>query len=93
MLNPSQSWVDRRLAFEDSTSNVSTLALSISMLKKIWKPDTFIFNGKQVDPTFNPTSKNPSIFLIFSHIFIPSQHPTNLFAFTTMDVSFTLAGD
>ncbi|CRL07692.1 CLUMA_CG020649, isoform A [Clunio marinus] len=42
-----QTWIDRRLAFEDSSHNVSTLALSISMLKKIWKPDTYFFNGKQ----------------------------------------------
>lgn len=43
-----QSWIDKRLAFKDSTNNITTLALSISMLKKIWKPDTFFFNGKQV---------------------------------------------
>lgn len=45
---PRQSWIDKRLAFKDSTNNITTLALSISMLKKIWKPDTFFFNGKQV---------------------------------------------
>ncbi|CAO1428756.1 unnamed protein product [Diamesa serratosioi] len=44
-----QSWIDKRLAFEELnfSQNISTLALSISMLKKIWKPDTFFFNGKQ----------------------------------------------
>ncbi|XP_014208925.1 gamma-aminobutyric acid receptor alpha-like [Copidosoma floridanum] len=39
-----QSWVDRRLAFQ---SGKETLALSISMLAKIWKPDTYFYNGKQ----------------------------------------------
>lgn len=40
-----QSWVDRRLAF--SGDDMDTLALSISMLKRIWKPDTYFYNGKQ----------------------------------------------
>lgn len=39
-----QSWVDRRLAFQ---GNKETLALSITMLHKIWKPDTYFYNGKQ----------------------------------------------
>ncbi|XP_062562938.1 gamma-aminobutyric acid receptor alpha-like [Armigeres subalbatus] len=39
-----QSWVDRRLAF---TGEYNTLALSISMLGRIWKPDTYFYNGKQ----------------------------------------------
>lgn len=39
-----QSWVDRRLAFVGAQD---TLALSISMLAKIWKPDTYFYNGKQ----------------------------------------------
>lgn len=39
-----QSWVDRRLAFSGAQT---TLALSISMLAKIWKPDTYFYNGKQ----------------------------------------------
>ncbi|XP_065078332.1 gamma-aminobutyric acid receptor alpha-like [Ochlerotatus camptorhynchus] len=39
-----QSWVDRRLAF---TGEYETLALSISMLGRIWKPDTYFYNGKQ----------------------------------------------
>ncbi|CAB3370465.1 gamma-aminobutyric acid receptor alpha-like isoform X2 [Cloeon dipterum] len=39
-----QTWVDRRLAFKGSKE---TLALSISMLKRIWKPDTYFYNGKQ----------------------------------------------
>lgn len=40
-----QSWVDRRLAFPGDEKD--TLALSISMLAKIWKPDTYFYNGKQ----------------------------------------------
>ncbi|GJQ65250.1 Grd [Trypoxylus dichotomus] len=40
-----QSWVDRRLAFPGDDKD--TLALSISMLARIWKPDTYFYNGKQ----------------------------------------------
>ncbi|GLV35752.1 Glycine receptor [Carabus blaptoides fortunei] len=40
-----QSWVDQRLAFLGDTNQ--TLALSISMLARIWKPDTYFYNGKQ----------------------------------------------
>ncbi|XP_045479603.1 gamma-aminobutyric acid receptor alpha-like isoform X2 [Harmonia axyridis] len=40
-----QTWVDRRLAFPGNASD--TLALSISMLGRIWKPDTYFYNGKQ----------------------------------------------
>ncbi|KAH8261636.1 hypothetical protein KR044_012603 [Drosophila immigrans] len=39
-----QSWVDKRLAFEGGQD---TLALSVSMLARIWKPDTYFYNGKQ----------------------------------------------
>ncbi|KAG8201342.1 hypothetical protein JTE90_016819 [Oedothorax gibbosus] len=39
-----QSWVDRRLAYK--SKKMSTLALSISMLEKIWRPDTYFHNGK-----------------------------------------------
>ncbi|XP_033218292.1 gamma-aminobutyric acid receptor alpha-like [Belonocnema kinseyi] len=39
-----QSWVDTRLAFQ---GNKEHLALSISMLQRIWKPDTYFYNGKQ----------------------------------------------
>ncbi|XP_073998033.1 gamma-aminobutyric acid type A receptor subunit Grd isoform X2 [Rhodnius prolixus] len=39
-----QSWVDRRLAY---SGHKDTLALSISMLGRIWKPDTYFYNGKQ----------------------------------------------
>lgn len=38
-----QTWIDRRLAF----SGQKNLALSIEMLRKIWKPDTYIFNGRR----------------------------------------------
>ncbi|KAK5643820.1 hypothetical protein RI129_007665 [Pyrocoelia pectoralis] len=40
-----QSWVDKRLAFAGNSKD--TLALSISMLARIWKPDTYFYNGKQ----------------------------------------------
>ncbi|XP_076348357.1 gamma-aminobutyric acid receptor alpha-like [Tachypleus tridentatus] len=38
-----QSWIDRRLAF---TGSMTTLALSVSMLERIWRPDTNFYNGK-----------------------------------------------
>ena len=40
-----QSWVDRRLAFDDLELDV--LSLSVSTLERIWKPDTFFFNGRR----------------------------------------------
>lgn len=39
-----QSWVDRRLAFGNYQHELS---LSISMLAKIWKPDTYFYNGRE----------------------------------------------
>ncbi|KAF0311390.1 Gamma-aminobutyric acid receptor subunit alpha-6 [Amphibalanus amphitrite] len=39
-----QTWVDRRLAFRGEKQ---VLSLSISMLGKIWKPDTYFFNGRE----------------------------------------------
>ncbi|XP_024083752.1 gamma-aminobutyric acid receptor alpha-like isoform X2 [Cimex lectularius] len=39
-----QTWVDTRLAY---SGHKDTLALSITMLKRIWKPDTYFYNGKQ----------------------------------------------
>nr|UOV21280.1 GABA-gated chloride channel, Grd-like, GABA-5 [Ixodes ricinus] len=38
-----QSWLDRRLAFSGS---MPSMTLSISMLEKIWRPDTSFLNGK-----------------------------------------------
>nr|XP_045619522.1 gamma-aminobutyric acid receptor alpha-like isoform X2 [Procambarus clarkii] len=37
-----QSWVDERLAFSDLEE---AFTLSVSVLDKLWKPDTFIYNG------------------------------------------------
>nr|APC26106.1 GABA receptor alpha-like protein [Homarus americanus] len=39
-----QSWVDERLAFSDLEE---AFTLSVSVLDKLWKPDTFIYNGKK----------------------------------------------
>lgn len=39
-----QSWVDERLAFSHLDD---ALTLSLAVLDKLWKPDTFIYNGKQ----------------------------------------------
>ena len=39
-----QTWVDRRLAFRGEKQ---VLSLSISMLGKIWKPDTYFYNGRE----------------------------------------------
>ena len=38
-----QTWVDKRLAFSDMEE---AFTLSVSMLDKLWKPDTYIHNGK-----------------------------------------------
>ncbi|XP_071545500.1 gamma-aminobutyric acid receptor alpha-like [Panulirus ornatus] len=39
-----QSWVDERLAFSDLEE---AFTLSVSVLDKLWKPDTYIYNGKK----------------------------------------------
>ncbi|GAB0097059.1 Gamma-aminobutyric acid receptor alpha-like [Sergentomyia squamirostris] len=39
-----QYWRDKRLSFHGP---IKSLSLSISMLSRIWKPDTFFYNGKQ----------------------------------------------
>lgn len=49
-----QTWHDTRLAYDSDAyiGNPKTLALSISMLDKIWKPDTYFFNGKVIGHLF-----------------------------------------
>ena len=39
-----QTWIDKRLSF---TGDIKTMTIGISTLEKIWKPDTYFFNGKQ----------------------------------------------
>ncbi|XP_013411588.1 gamma-aminobutyric acid receptor subunit alpha-2 [Lingula anatina] len=39
-----QQWYDKRLTFE---GEMEKLSLSIHVLKKIWKPDTYFYNGKK----------------------------------------------
>ena len=39
-----QSWVDSRLQFNSST--LEQLQVSVSVLDKLWKPDTHFLNGK-----------------------------------------------
>ncbi|KAK3862057.1 hypothetical protein Pcinc_032045 [Petrolisthes cinctipes] len=39
-----QSWVDARLAFSDLDQAIT---LSLSVLDKLWKPDTYFYNGKR----------------------------------------------
>ncbi|XP_028968513.1 gamma-aminobutyric acid receptor alpha-like [Galendromus occidentalis] len=45
-----QKWKDERLRFRrfatETMKEVSNISLSIKMLDKIWKPDTYFFNGK-----------------------------------------------
>lgn len=45
-----QKWKDERLRFgrfaTQSSKDVATISLSIKMLDKIWKPDTYFLNGK-----------------------------------------------
>ena len=48
-----QSWVDKRLSFEGYKD---PLALSIEMLRKIWKPDTYGSSSDTVIPWDGPTN-------------------------------------
>lgn len=38
-----QYWRDRRLSF---LGPIKSLSLSIKMLERIWRPDTYFYNGK-----------------------------------------------
>lgn len=44
-----QRWKDKRLAFENlpGAENLTELPVAIRMLDRIWKPDTYFYNGKQ----------------------------------------------
>lgn len=39
-----QYWRDSRLSF---MGPIKSLSLSIKMLERIWRPDTYFYNGKQ----------------------------------------------
>lgn len=57
-----QSWKDTRLAYDPTAykGNPKNLALSVSMLDKIWKPDTYFYNGKNA---YIHTITNPNKFV------------------------------
>ncbi|CAG9762963.1 unnamed protein product [Ceutorhynchus assimilis] len=57
-----QSWIDRRLSFSGHDND--TLALSITMLERIWKPDTYFYNGKQ---SYLHTITTPNQFVRLYH--------------------------
>ena len=38
-----QTWVDRRLQFE---GEMEEMAVHIKLLERIWKPDTYFYNGR-----------------------------------------------
>ena len=40
-----QEWRDKRLSYQ--LANIKELSLSIKMLERIWRPDTYFYNGKQ----------------------------------------------
>ena len=44
-----QAWKDSRLAYDPEAfqGKPRNLALSVNMLDKIWKPDTYFYNGKK----------------------------------------------
>ena len=44
-----QAWKDSRLAYDPNAfqGRPKNLALSVNMLDKIWKPDTYFYNGKK----------------------------------------------
>lgn len=54
-----QEWKDSRLAFDPESfqGKPNGLPLSVSMLDKIWKPDTFFYNGKK---SYIHTITNPN---------------------------------
>ncbi len=52
-----QSWVDSRLQFNSSLLNLTSLQVSVSVLDKLWKPDTHFLNGKH-SYLHNVTSPN-----------------------------------
>ncbi|XP_046440275.1 gamma-aminobutyric acid receptor alpha-like [Daphnia pulex] len=41
-----QTWRDTRLAHQQVSKSDDQLSLSVSMLDRIWKPDTYFYNGK-----------------------------------------------
>lgn len=41
-----QTWRDTRLAHQQVSKSDAQLSLSVSMLDRIWKPDTYFYNGK-----------------------------------------------
>lgn len=54
-----QKWKDERLKFvrfaTQSMKDVATISLSIKMLDKIWKPDTYFLNGELRPSTSSQT--------------------------------------
>jgi len=43
-----QRWTDARLVYNaESAMNYTSLALSFQMFSKIWKPDTYFYNGRR----------------------------------------------
>ena len=68
-----QSWVDKRLSFQGYKG---ALALSIEMLRKIWKPDTY---GDKIILIRNQVNVCMSQFTMErSRIFTQSQPQTDL---------------
>jgi Neurotransmitter-gated ion-channel ligand binding domain len=67
-----QSWVDLRLAFK--TTDYDTLALSISMLAKIWKPDTYFYNGEYGEGLEKNQNFNISLFSFFRQAILLAHH-------------------
>lgn len=57
-----QNWKDSRLAYDPQAyeGKPKNLALSVSMLEKIWKPDTYFYNGKNA---YLHTITNPNKFV------------------------------
>jgi gamma-aminobutyric acid receptor subunit alpha len=40
-----QTWEDKRLSFDGKHEGMESIAMNIKFLEKIWKPDTFFYNG------------------------------------------------
>ncbi|XP_055333460.1 gamma-aminobutyric acid receptor alpha-like isoform X2 [Paramacrobiotus metropolitanus] len=72
-----QSWIDRRLSYgQFSNISAALLPLGVTVLQKIWKPDTTVFNGKPNSYVHDITSPNKFIRIYRDGTLIYSQRLT-----------------
>ena len=59
-----QLWNDNRLSFNTSDGKVHELVVGPEIARKIWVPDTFVINGKQVSTTISTTTDTNTLLRI-----------------------------